>query len=489
MRGYTPVALVVLALGLFYSWTASNGSGFGLGQPQDGYYNALTNALLHRQLHLQEEPAPELFEMAEPYEPGRNARVRLHDASLYHGRYYLYFGVVPVVVLFAPWALLGGGDLPEGLAATLFAVAGYIFFVLLLRHLIHRHLSESPRWARLLAYALLGLSSVVPFALRGASVYEVALTAGYAFAGAAAWLLATAGERGPLSLPRVAVAGLCLGLAVGCRPNHVLLLPLLPLLALPSWRASPRSRGRAVLALALPLGLCLLLLGAYNKARFDSWFDFGTRYALVGNRPVPWFDLRGIAPALWFQFLAPPDARLDFPFFFPDTDYPGETPEGFYKEASVTGLLAHSPFVLLLLGAPWLLRRDGVREAASLRRTLTVLGAAGLLSPILTAFVFPAAAMRYQVDFASFLVVPALVVGLLALHPAPGPRGRRLVALGLAACLWSGSLAFALSLSGTRGGRSPCGWPWDACSTGTDVSPSRSGPPSRSGRRRPRSRS
>jgi hypothetical protein len=387
--------------------------------------------------------------MAEPYEPGRNARVRLHDASLYHGRYYLYFGVVPVVVLFAPWALLGGGDLPEALAAVLFAVAGYVFFALLLRHLVRRHLPKTPRWARLIAYALLGLSSVVPFALRGASVYEVALTAGYAFAGAAAWLLATAGERGPLSLARVAVAGLCLGLAVGCRPNHLLLLPLLPLLALPSWRASPERRRRAVLAFALPLGLCLLLLGTYNKARFDSWFDFGTRYALVGNRPVPWFDLRGIPPALWFQFLAPPDARLDFPFFFPATDYPGETPQGFYKEASVTGLLAHSPFVLFLLGAPWLLRRDGVREAASLRRTLAVLVTAGLLSPILTAFVFPAAAMRYQVDFASFLVVPAVAIGLLALLPAPGPWRRRLGALGLVACLWSGLLAVALSLSGS----------------------------------------
>jgi hypothetical protein len=199
LRAGAPAALGVLALGLFYSWTASNGSGFGLGQPQAGHYNALADALLHRQLHLRVEPAPDLFEMAEPYEPGRNARVRLHDASLYHGRYYLYFGVVPVVVLFAPWALLGGGDLPEALAAVLFAVAGYVFFALLLRHLVRRHLPKTPRWARLIAYALLGLSSVVPFALRGASVYEVALTAGYAFAGAAAWLLATAGERGPLS--------------------------------------------------------------------------------------------------------------------------------------------------------------------------------------------------------------------------------------------------------------------------------------------------
>jgi hypothetical protein len=442
-----PLAAVALVLALFYSWTASNGKALGLGQPQDAFYNLMTDALLHGQLHLREEPEPGLFEMAEPYEPSRNVHVRVHDASLYKGRYYLYFGVVPALLLFVPWRLVGLGDLPESLAAVLFGMAGFIIWACLLRRLIRTHFPGTPAWARTVGYITLGLASVVPFALRGASVYEVAITAGYAFLAGATWFFITAGDGGRLSLARLALGGLLLGLAVGCRPNHVALIPVLPLLAWPTVRRAG-TRARAALAVLLPLGACLLLLGAYNKARFDSWLDFGTRYQLGGMRPVPWFDPRAVPAVVWFQFLAPPHASLDFPFFLPRTDYPWETPEGFFKEPSVTGALAHSPFLLILLAAVPLLRGARAPASQDLRWRVLVLSAAGLTGPLLTALVFSAAAMRYQVDFVPFLLVPALLLWLLALEQAGGRRRAALAALGLAAIGWSWLLAVTLSLSG-----------------------------------------
>src|SRR5206468_7160345 len=85
--------------------TASNGKPFGVGQSQgeESFYNVLADALRHGQLHLRIEPRPEMFELMEPYEPARNDPFRLHDASLYKGKYYLYFGVVPAFLLFVPW--------------------------------------------------------------------------------------------------------------------------------------------------------------------------------------------------------------------------------------------------------------------------------------------------------------------------------------------------------------------------------------------------
>src|SRR5512144_801094 len=102
-----PLAGLTLALALFYARTASNGRSFELGQPQDGYYNMMTDALLHRLLHLREAPDPGLFELSDPYDEARNSRLRLHDASLYRGKYYLYFGVVPALVLFLPLRAIG----------------------------------------------------------------------------------------------------------------------------------------------------------------------------------------------------------------------------------------------------------------------------------------------------------------------------------------------------------------------------------------------
>ncbi len=45
----------------------------------------------------------------------------MHDVSYYQGHYYLYFGVTPVVVLFLPYAVVTGHDLPQHLGNLVFA--------------------------------------------------------------------------------------------------------------------------------------------------------------------------------------------------------------------------------------------------------------------------------------------------------------------------------------------------------------------------------
>jgi hypothetical protein len=438
----------------FYVWTASGGWPFEIGVSQEGYYNLLAKALARGQIHLTVEPARELLEMSDPYEPGRNAHYRLHDASLYHGRYYLYFGVAPAVLLFVPWKLAGLGDLPENLAAAFFAGGGFVFSALLLRRLQRTHLGPLPRWMEGIAYLTLGLANVAPFILRAPLVYEVAIAGGYFFLAGSAWLLASAsgGATGRARRGRLAVGGLFLGLAVGCRPNLLVAVPFLPLLAGPAFRDDHERPGRLLLALAVPLGLVLLLLGAYNAFRFGSPLEFGTRFALTGGRHVGWGDPRAVPPTLFFHFLAPPAARLEFPFFLPSRDYPGTTPAGYFKDTSTTGALAHSPFLLLLLAAPFLLRRAAVVEQDRLRLALGVLVGTGLLVPLATSYAFSAAAMRYQVDFVSLLVVPALLLWFLGSDLTDGRLRRWFRLAGLAALSWSCVVNFCLSLTGATDG-------------------------------------
>jgi hypothetical protein len=442
-------ALVVLVLTAFYSWTASNG--YPLREaPRDGYYDMLASAFAAGQLHLLEEPKPEMFELSLPYEPGKNAPARLHDASLYHGKYYLYFGVVPVLALFLPWRLAGLGDLPEAAAALAFALGGLLFWLSVLRRLLRDHLPGTPAWLEAGAGLVLGIASVVPFLLRCPFVYEVAITGGYFFLGGATWFFLSADSESGLRLRRLVAGGAFLGLAAGCRPNLLVAAPLLPLLAFPAWRRMPSRRLRALLAIAAPLGLCLFFLGLYNWARFDSWTEFGARYQLQGLRPVSWFDLRAVPVALYFHVLAPPDLRPDFPFVTAVTSFPGTAPDGFFMSPS-TGLLFHAPFVLVLLFAFAVLRRAPLEEPDRLRARLAVLAAAGLAIPVLTSFVFASAAMRFEGDFATFLVVPALVV-LVAAWRWGGPRPRLVRATALALAAWSVLAGAALSIQGGSDG-------------------------------------
>ena len=450
LRGVVPLVIAAALLLAFYFWTASAGLPLGFGEVKNRPYNLLTQALLRGQLHIAVEPRPELFELTEPYRPGRNAPYRYHDASLYRGRYYLYFGVVPVLAAFAPWRLVGLGDLPEPAAAAAFALVGFVFSALLLRQLLREHLRAPPKAiAQVLTFLVLGLSNVMPFILRSSHVYEVAIAAGFAFSAGAAWLFASVGTGEAPSLRRLALAGLFLGLAVGCRPNLVFLVPVLPLLAIPrgqrpSWRAAVRP----ALAVLAPLALSALGLGLYNHTRFDSWTEFGTRYQLVGVEPIAQLESRAMIPTLYYDFLAPPTLRIDFPFVFPDHDWSWSLPDGYFIDSSTTGAFAHSPYLLILLALPWVLRGAAVSEPDRLRRRLVVLVAAGLAVPLATAFAFASTAMRFQADFVHLLLVPGLVLWFV-LATRVGDRRRRLFRIIVATLFgWSAFAAVALSITG-----------------------------------------
>jgi len=436
-----PVALTLLCVVLFYGWMATGWGRFEAGRTGKGRYNLLTDALLHGQLHLRVEPRPELFELADPYESRRNEPYRLQDASLYKGRYYLYFGVAPAVTFFLPARLLGLGDLPESLAAFLFATGGLVFATLILRELV----APGSPWGWAAAVCLLGFANVAPCVLRRPLVYEVAVSAGLFFLTGAAWAFSTAENDGRVSLGRLALGSVFLGCAIGSRPNDLVAVPFLLLLAWPAIRGRGRRSLPAWLAAVGPLAVVLLLLGLYNRARFGSWSEFGVSYVLTGTR-VRFLQLSALPEALYFHFVAPAALRPQFPFVFPDDRYPWSSPAVFFNEPTA-GLLWHSPFVLALLLAPWLLRSKPDPLSPRQRRNLAVLAALGLAQPLLTNLAFPAVAMRYQMDFATFLAVPALALWLLAERRANGRARWAIRTLGAVMVAWTCLTMTAMSLT------------------------------------------
>ena len=70
------------------------------------YFNLLVRGFRKGHLYLDRAPAPELAALKDPYDPAQNDRYRLADATYFQGRYYLYFGAAPAVVLLWPYAAL-----------------------------------------------------------------------------------------------------------------------------------------------------------------------------------------------------------------------------------------------------------------------------------------------------------------------------------------------------------------------------------------------
>lgn len=432
-------------------WTASSSSDpFAFGQANGSYYNLLADAFLAGKLHLLVQPAPELLKLADPYSYAANAPYQLHDASLYHGHYYLTWGPVPVLLLYVPFRLLLLGQMTDTLAATLFAFGGLCFAIALLRYLTRRYLPGTTKWMRALGALAVVTGSALPFTLRRVGIYEVSISAGYCFLFAGLYFLATGLLEPPYRLRRLALASLFLGLGAGSRTSIVLpaLLPLVALLAIIVRDRSEMST-RLALALAGPLIICGTLLATYNLLRFGSITEYGQHYQLMsGDITTKTFaSFAYIPPGGWLYLFSRAHITAAFPFFHAAaaTSYPGHFPSGYDGVEPTAGLVTNVPISLLAF-APWLLfRRPGDRR---LRGVAVILLSLGVLLVLLLSYSLWGATMRYEVDFATLLLLPS-VLAWFALARMTNRIGRMTVhVLGTAALAWGIAFGAALGMSG-----------------------------------------
>src|SRR5712692_3995723 len=308
------IAAILAAVLAFYLWTASsNHKPFEFKfTGSSGYYGLLAEAFLARQVSLLVEPSKELLRLSDPYDPSLNAPFRLHDACLYRGKYYLYWGPVPALVLHIPFRLLFGKEFPENLSVALFCFGGLFWSFLLLNFLTQTYLPLTSFWMRALSLVCLSLCNVAPFILRRPVIYEAAISGGYCFLFAGLYYYASGGLGENIKPWRLLLGSLFMGLAIGSRLN-LIFAGLIPLLL---WIKALRSEGfsfntsifKNFLYLFSPLALCMLLLGIYNYARFGSATDSGLHYALAGagiNAPkFTFFDRSRIVPDLFFYLLS-----------------------------------------------------------------------------------------------------------------------------------------------------------------------------------------
>lgn len=285
-RAALPIGLLLAALSLYYAFVATAGT-FRLEAWHTDYYDLLAEAFRQGNLHLPVDPDPRLLAKDNPFSR-RNSSLWLWDASLYGGRYYLYWGPTPGLLLLAFKLITRSSEkiydqwlVIVFMCARLYAGAA-LLWVWSLRS------RQLPRWVVLLAIAVFGLASPSPYFLARPLIYEASIACGQAFV---LWGLFAA-YRGLLDPLRKRVwfvgAGVCWALALASRGSLIAATPVLVVLSavLANRRCSYPLRviARDMLALGLPVVICLGAHAAYNYARFDSPSEFGLTYQLT-SRP------------------------------------------------------------------------------------------------------------------------------------------------------------------------------------------------------------
>lgn len=448
---WSVMAFVVL-MGVFFWWTMSSTKRpWRWGGPQRDYYTLLVHGWLDGHLHMKADVPEALLRIADPYDPTqRPTGLGLHDATFYQGKYYIYFGVAPAVVLMLPFRVLTGVDLPAPVAVWLFVFGGYATSVAVWWQVRTRYFRGASALSSLAGVAMLGLVGLGPVLLRRPTVYELAIAGAYFFAMTAVYC----GFRSLHAVRRqvgwLAAASVAAGLAVGSRPSYVIGAPVL--IAVLWWwqyRATVGAERRCFAVAALgPLGLCAVALALHNYLRFGDPAEFGVRYMFSGvyESRVTHFSVAFMARNFWSYFLSVPEWKPWFPFIeskgWPAGPVGYMVGDGYYGVLSTMPVMGLGPVALALLW--WRARADEARLRAWLLAVFLLGGGTALL---LTGFY--ASAVRYQVDFAPALALAGGVGVLLCderLAMIGGSWARRVGRSALVAIVM-GSIGFGLLVS------------------------------------------
>ncbi len=407
------IALLALNAGIFltYVWFGSDGLWKSM-HNETNYYDLQANAFAQGQLELDVEPDPALLAFTDEslYEPENRTGIPvLWDATFYNGKYYLYWGPAPALVL-TPLKFFYKEDLGDKLLSLLFLTGTLFFLNLIILDLWRKYFRHIPHWAVLAAVAFAGLVNPMSFVMVEGRIYEAAIIAAQFFLVGGFYFLLLALEKP--SFTRLSLAGLFFTLAIGSRTPLAPGIGLLSIVMLVWAYQTQRQHLIPVLAaFAIPLVLGAVVYASYNFARFDSFTEFGFRYQFTSYNLYENLDktlsLEYAPPNLYKTLVNPLEKRDVFPYIFPNRwagpEWLTNYQPGMYLTftENITGILIGSPFILFGLIALF-------KPRLALRWVLFAL-ACTVLGIFITLQTYFFIAMRYLLDIIPTLSLLAII--------------------------------------------------------------------------------
>ena len=260
-------------------------------------YEILAESILDGQINLDyNDMDPKLLELDNPYDPSLREGVSYHwDHAFYNGKYYMYFGVVPVFLLFLPFRIITGTSLITYLAIQIFTslfIFGIFSLFLLIGRKFFKNLSLSVYLSLSVAVSLMS----VWYLVGTPSLYCTAIAAGIALEIWSLFFLAQAvwnTNNREKTIYRVNLGSLLGALTFGCRPT----IGLANLIAIPFFLEYLKKKplegklGKKILAIFIPYIIIASLLMIYNYVRFENPFEFGQSYQLTVADQTPYGNL------------------------------------------------------------------------------------------------------------------------------------------------------------------------------------------------------
>ena len=320
------IGVLLFQLALFSFAFSLNGyfvkEDFGVQKGQRDQYKYLAESFSHGHLYLEEEPSELLQSMKNPYDTKKrddlfkdSEEKYLWDCAYYKGKYYVYFGVAPVIFYYLPFYMITGHHIKTSVCIFITGILATIAVLLLMKRICKMWFKNDVNLGLFIILFLMFINGCGILHTYGRpDHYYLPILMGVMFSiyGFIAWLKASETDETKYYF----LGSLCMALVAACRPQLLLTSFLcIPIFWNKIKELFKKENLTKVMAFVIPFVVVAGLLMTYNYLRFGSVADFGANYNLTTNDMTKrgWVNLR-IPTGIFYYFFNTPSLSVKFPF-------------------------------------------------------------------------------------------------------------------------------------------------------------------------------
>ncbi len=419
------IFLIIMHIPVIFTFVKANPHYVRSPFPWHNQFNEMADSLLEGKFYLKEEPGETLKSMENPYDSGYRGQVLGEhgesykwDCAYYDGKYYSYFGIVPIIMYYIPYKLIAEEDLLNSTAVLISCILFVPSVFLFMREVIKRWFKDTPFILYVILSEALILGSGFLLAVKKPDMYHLPVITGlmFSFYGLYFWIKALNTKDNKIVIKNISLflGSLFMAFVAGSRPQmmaaYFLALPLFYESVFKERTMFSRKSIIKTTLFILPFVAFGAFLMYYNYSRFDSIFDFGANYNLTTNDMTKrGFVLARIPLGLYSYLFQPLIINGQFPFLNTaelTTNYMGKT----INETVIGGVFLSQPLIIMslfILKAKNTLKEKGLFYFA-------LISFIGAFLIVIADTQMAGIVSRYYIDFVWLFYITAILVILCA---------------------------------------------------------------------------
>lgn len=200
------------------------------------YNEKFVNAVYNGSFALQEEPSEAFMNLENPYDDLERSKLErgkdyLWDTAYYNGKYYVYFGILPLLIFFLPYYAIFKKYLDMAIVIFILSIIIFVLLKEILLKIVNRYFKNVSFKFVLYSLIMLCSGSLILYADGMSRFYELAILSGLACVLFGIYFILKSLESDEKKYINIFWGSLFLALSVACRPTDLfaslLILPYL----------------------------------------------------------------------------------------------------------------------------------------------------------------------------------------------------------------------------------------------------------------------